>query len=396
MSPAGAHDADAALARAEPVLARVASAAEAVGLAPHELLHAGPPLADPMRPPAPLRSACVMTALHEGWAASAAEAEAMLASGALRLSPAQDRGVVTPLAAVVSACTPMFGVVDAAGSRAPTWAPVSPLGGPDTRMGHRDPAILARLADRDARVAPTLARWIEARGPLPLWPLAAHGLADGDDLHSRTTAANAALAAEAPAELREGLEGTPLFFLTIWMAACAALMRALEGGDRPTWVSRAGANGESFGLALAGDPGRWHTVPATPPAGWRSPAAPVTAPVSPAIGDSAVIDLLGFGGQRLAWAPEPRAVLAGALPDDVAAPAALAGLGQVPHPALPGRWPLGLDAAGCTAGGARPLVCLAMIGADGTRGWLGRGVWPVPAEVFRAALGRRGGDGVGR
>jgi hypothetical protein len=94
-------------------------------------------------------------------------------------------------------------------------------------------------------------------------------------------------------------------------------------------VGRAGANGEVFGVGLAGEPGHWHRVPATPPQGWRWPAAPA-------------------------------------------------------------------GAAGFTAGGARPLVCLAMVGADGTSGWLGRGVWPVPAEAFGAALGRRGADGIGR
>ena len=358
-------------------------AGEALGLASHELLHAGPPLTDPMRPPAPLRSAAVMTALHERWADTEARAEAMLASGSIRLSPAQARGCVTPLAAVISAGTPLVGVIDAAASGPTLWAPLSPLGGPDTRMGHRDPAILARLLDRDARVAPELGRWLADRGPLSLWPLASQGLAAGDDLHSRTAGANTALAGLMPELLRAELLATPLFFLTIWMAACAAMLRSLEGLDQPTWVTRAGGNGEGFGIALAGSPGRWHTVSATPPTGWRLPSAPATARVCPAIGDSAVIDLLGFGGQRLALAPEPLSVLETVLPADHAGIART--LLRVPHPALVDRWSLGLDAAAVGHDGPGPLVCLAMIAADGAAGLLGRGIWPVPTQLLRSA-----------
>lgn len=363
-------DAAAALLQARPHWQGLATARDALGLAAHELLHAGPPLADPTRPPLPLRSAVVMTALHEGWATTAADAEAMLAAGALRLAPAQARGCVTPLAAVVSAGTPLFAVGCGAD---PVWAPVSPLGGPDTRMGHRDPGILLRLADRDARVAPALGAWLAQHGPMPLWPLAAAGLAAGDDLHSRTAGANTAFADRlALAALDPALRATPLFFLTLWMAACAALLRRLEGGDQPGLVTRAGANGEVFGFALAGAPDRWHTVPATPPQGWRLPSAPAEAAVCPAIGDSAVIDLLGFGGQRLPWAPEPWSVLGPHVPEDAAVVSRA--LRQWPHPELPGGWALGIDIARLTPGRAA-LVCLAMIAADGRQGLLGRGVW---------------------
>jgi hypothetical protein len=380
-------DAAAALVKAEPQLLQVALAGEALRLAPRELLHAGPPLGDPTQPPAPLRSAAVMTALHEGWAADEAEAEAMLANGALKLSPAQARGCVTPLAAVVSAGTPLFGV---GCGGAPVWAPVSPLGGPDTRMGHRDPSILARLVDRDRRVAPTFERRLLNEGPVPLWPLAAAGLAAGDDLHSRTTGAAAAFAtAIVLPTLNAELRATPLFFLTIWMAACAALLRVAEGGDRPHWVTRVGGNGERFGLALAGEPDRWHTVPATAPTGWRLPLAPADAPVSPAIGDSAVIDLLGFGGQRLAWAPEPLSALADQLPPGHAMAARR--LLQVPNPALPDAWPLAVDAAACAREGLTPWVCLAMLAADGRGGLLGRGVWPVPMPLLMSAVQATGG-----
>lgn len=377
-------DAAAALCAAEPALQQVALAADVLGLAPRQLLHAGPPLADARRPPAPLRSAAVMTALHEGWAADEAEAEAQLAAGAITLEPAQPRRCVTPLAAVVSARTPLFGV----GCGGPLlWAPVSPLGGPDTRMGHRDAAILDRLADRDRRVAPAFACRLAERGAIALWPPAVQGLQGGDDLHSRTTAANTAFAdMAAMPELDAELRATALFFLTPWMAASAALLRVVEGGDQPRWVTRAGGNGECFGIALAGAPDDWLVAPASAPRGWRLPAAAPEAAVCPAIGDSAVIDLLGLGGQRLSLAPEPWSLLGAQLPADAGQQARR--LLQVPHAGLPDAWPLGVDAAAAARDGLSPWICLAMIGADGRQGLLGRGVWQLPPDWLQRVAAR--------
>ncbi len=375
-----------------PQLTGVVDATQAVGLAPRELLHAGPPLADPCRPPAVLMSSAVITCLHEGWASDAAGAEALVRAGAVRLSPAQERGVVVPLAALASARTPLFEVSDpASGWR--TWAPVSAVRGPDTRMGFRDPALLARLAVRDAEVAPAWRKALAAQGPLPLYPLARQGLAGGDDLHSRTTAANQALAdwlhaqasASASAQLLAGhLEATPLFFLTLWMAACSLALRAAEGAVGSTLVTRAGGNGEVFGIALASAPERWITTPATTPQGRLMPQVPAGTAVCGAIGDSAVVDMLGFGGQRLAHAPEPLGVLGEFLPPGHAGLADR--LLAAPHPDFDAPQRAGIDARKVAAENAAPLVTLAMLAADGERGFVGRGVYCPPVRLFERAL----------
>jgi hypothetical protein len=371
-----------------PQLAGVATAAQAVGLAHRELLHAGPPLVDACRPPAVLMSSAVIACMHEGWASDAAAAEALVRSGAVRLRPAQDLGVVAPLAAMVSAATPLFEVSDpASGWRA--WAPVSAVRGPDTRMGFRDPALLARLAVRDGEVAPAWRQALSVRGPLPLFPLAREGLAAGDDLHSRTTAANQCLAdwlrADASnAALADALEATPLFFLTLWMAACSLVLRAAEGSGESTLVTRAGGNGEVFGIALASAPDRWITMPATPPQGRLMPQVPAGTAVCGAIGDSAVIDMLGFGGQRLAQSPEPLGVLGDFLPADHAQMAAR--LFAAPHPEFDASLRVGIDARRVVHEDAAPLVTLAMLAADGERGFVGRGVYRPPVHLFERAV----------
>lgn len=381
-----------ALTAVRPQLVAVQTAAQALGLQRHQLLHAGPPLRDARRPPAAMASAIVMTCLHERWAADAAQAEALLRDGVLQLSPAQDRGCVTPLVAVVSAGTPLFEVTDAAGGPGRLWAPVSAVRGADTRMGTRDPELPARLQRRDQVLVPALQQALARHGPIALWPLAAAGLAAGDDLHSRTAAANAAWAtllhARDAVDAAADITATPLFFLTLWMAASALLLRAAEGGSLPTLVTRAGGNGEVFGIALAGRPQQWFSCPADAPSGQRLPHLAADIAITGAVGDSAVIDLLGLGGQRLALAPEPLAVfqptLAGQGADVLLARAR--SLLQAPQPLLADAWPLGIDAAQVVQLQTAPLVMLAMLAADGSTGFAGRGVYTPPLALFNAAL----------
>ena len=380
-------DALQALVGARPALHRIVSAREAIGLPPRTLLHAGPPLLDPSRPPAPLRSAIIATCLHEGWAGDAAQAGAMLDSGALMLQPAQPQGCVTPLVAVISSRTPLFEVRDEAAGARRQFAPVSAVRGSDARMGGRDPALPARLRQRDDEIAPALARSRRRSGPIALWHRAAQGLAQGDDLHSRTAAANDALAAQLRAHgepaLADHVAATPLFFLTLWMAASSLILRSAEGGDRPTLVTRGGGNGERFGIALASAPAHWICCEATPPQGPRLPNVAPATEVLGAAGDSAVIDLLGLGGMRLAQAPEPMSVFAPFVAAD--APRDASRLLLTPQPLLADRWPLGLDAHDVVALGTTPIVMLAMLARDGS-GLVGRGVWRPPLALFERAL----------
>jgi hypothetical protein len=382
-------DALKALLAVRPRLHSISTAGRALQLGKYELLHAGPPLRDQRRPPETLVSSIVMTCLHEGWATSAAEAESLLRDGALRLEAAQDHRCVTPLAAIVSPGTPLFDVRDGAKSgSASMWAPVSTIGGVDTRMGARDAGLLQRLAVRDTHVAAAIEAALECGGPIELWPLAAHGLAEGDDLHSRTTAANMAFADELRSrgigDLADDIIAAPLFFLTLWMAASALVLRAGEGGDVEGLVTRAGGNGERFAIALGGRPERWVACDAEAPQGTLLASAAPGTLIAGAIGDSAVIDMLGFGGQRLAHAPEPLGVFDRYLPPDHAElPARLL---CAPQSFLIDSWPLGIDAARVVSHGAAPLVMLARLAFDGIAGFVGRGVYRPPLSLFEEAL----------
>jgi hypothetical protein len=302
-------------------------------------------------------------------------------------------------------------VADPAAPARRAWSLLGSGAGPQIRFGSRNPAVLARLEWRDTVLARELTTVLEA-GPLDLLALAAAGVAGGDDLHARTSAATAALLAHIAPRLREPsvaamLADTPLFFLTLWMAACHLMMdaaaqsvaeaepatasdsnaatepptaRALRAAS--TLVIALAGNGREIGVRLAGKPSVWTTRPTAAPAGPRLDPTAQHA-VAPLTGDSGVIDAAGFGAQAFALAPEPASALAAWLPPlwRDTQPTLLAGR----HPGF-ATLRCALDAAAITQHNSEPLAAIAMIGADGRTGLLGRGVYAAPVELFAAAL----------
>ena len=341
------------------------------------LLHAGPPFCDAAAIPAPVLNSAAAAAVFEGWAATEADARQAILRGDIRLAPAQDYGVVTPLAFVMSPSMWVLRVSDAAGKAAPRYSPVNDGPAPGAlRFGANDEARAARLT-RLGEIGPA---WATAlRDPIPVLPVMQAGLVGGDDLHGRVTAANAALAAILGPRLT-GAAGEYFgianqFVLNVLMAACAAMLGAGAGVAGSRTVTAAGGNGVDFGWKIAAAPGVWQTMPATTPQGPRFGNA-ADRRFLRAVGDSAVIDACGFGAAALRHAPEMVTALRGHVPDeyfDAAASRPFIGA----HPAFPPDLALCLD-----IDRAAPVrgVMLAAIDAAGDAGLIGRGVAPWPAS----------------
>jgi hypothetical protein len=374
------------IAAVRPQWTAVRDARAALGLDGRVLLHAGPPLADPTRPPPPMRNAAVLSCLHEGWARNEQEAERLLASGAVRLEPSFSRSVATPLAAMVSPKTTVAEI--AAGGRR-YFAFLGSGAGPQQRFGSRDPAIRERLAFRETVLAPGFRELLET--PIDLLAIARSAIREGDDLHNRLSSATTLLHAllstrkvesdNAKAALRTVTEA-PLYFLNVWMPACQLMLLAAEG-TRSTLVTRLCANGEVIGIQVAALPGQWFTAPAPPVKGPFMKGAPDDPQFGPATGDSGVIDAFGLGGQALRHAPS----LLGAFScwmqpnDDARSRSLLAG----EHPIL--ETPFALDAKRVVETGHAPLLSTGMVSADG-RGLLGRGLCALPLQPFAEAVAR--------
>jgi hypothetical protein len=371
-----------------PVWSGVASARDALALPDRTLLHAGPPLADPTRPPPPMLNAAVLACLHEGWADGEAAAEALIAAGTVRLEPGLARRVSSPLVSLVGPRTTLVVLHDANAPARRWFGFLGSGGGAQMRFGARDRAILERLAFRERELAPGFAALLGA-GPVDLLSIARSALTEGDDLHNRLSSATLVLqavlasrkvdAAAAQAALATILEA-PLYFLNLWMPACALMLDAAVGAAGATLVTRLAANGEVCGIQLAGMPERWFTAPAGLVRGPLMKGAPEHPQFPPATGDSGIIDAFGLGGQVLRRAPSLLTAFEPWLAEDDAARAL--GMLTAIHPVL--GVAVGVDAAAVAAGGRGPLLSTGMVSADG-RGLLGRGLCEMPVDLFRVA-----------
>ena len=371
----------------EPRWTAVRPASEAIGLSGRVLLHAGPPLPDPTRPPPPMLNSAVLACIYEGWAKDEAEAEKLIASGAMKLEPSFTRRVSTPLVSMVSSRTSVAVIEDSA-TKAQWYSFLGTGGGAQMRFGARDRAIIDRLVFRERELLPGFTDLLSE--PVDLLSIARSALTEGDDLHNRLSSATSVLHAvlgtrkadspAAQAALRTVLE-TPLYFLNFWMPACALMLDAAAGTEGSTLVTKLSANGQITGIQLAGMPGRWFTAPAAPVQGPFMKGAPENPQFPPATGDSGIIDAFGLGGQVLRRAPSLLAAFEPWLAKDDAkrALAQLAGM----HPVL--GVPVGLDAAAVVATGKSPLLSTGMVSADG-RGLLGRGLCAMPVALFEEAV----------
>ena len=378
---------DQALARilaVEPRWTGVRQTRTALGLPERVLLHAGPPLPDPQRLPAPMLNSAVLACVYEGWAKHNAQAESLIASGAVALEPSVAHRVSIPLAAMVSPSTTLAEVSD--GRR--SWFSFLGTGaGAQMRFGSRDLAVIERLAFRERELKPGFEALLAE--PVDLLSIARSALTEGDDLHNRLSSATAVLHAvignrktESPAAqaaLRTVLEA-PLYFLNLWMPACALMLDAANGVAGSSLTTKLGSNGQVIGIQLAGMPGQWFTTQPSIVQGPFMKGAPENPRFPPAIGDSGIIDAFGLGGQALRLAPSLLAAFAPWLAADDE-PRALAQLcGH--HPVL--GVPIGLDAAAVARSGKAPLLSTGMVSDDG-RGLLGRGICAVPVELFETA-----------
>jgi hypothetical protein len=310
-------------------------------LAATVLLHAGPPYRG--APPAPVINAAVQALLFEGLASDPTAARALLLNGAVQLRPAQNHGIVTPLAQVVSSSMLLVAVKqqDQIG-----YAPLVEGPAPALRFGCAASDSLLRLREVSARVGAEIAPLVR-REPLAIAQLIRAAIAAGDECHARTSGANEALVAKLcglGAEYAAGLRSNPSFVLPILMAAAAAALRTDRSG-----VEAIGGNGIDFGVRHRGAEA-WRQLPAQAPRGTRL-AGLDAVDALPAIGDSAVIDFCGLGGQM-------------ATRDLID-----------PHSGI-------VDPERVARSARAPLINLAILDREGAVGLIGRGFYSPPVSLF--------------
>ncbi len=204
------------------------------------LLHAGPPFRG--APPAPVMNGAIQALLFEGLASSDAAARDLLLGGGAELRPAQDYGVVTPLAQVVSASMLLVAV-----EQRPhiSYAPLVESSAPALRFGSADPECLRRLRDMGAWIAVRVAPLVR-REPLAIDEVIRAAISAGEECHAGTAAANEAMVSSLRGLDAGGaarLRAIPAFVLPVLMAAAAAAMRTCR-----CEIEAIGGNGIDFGV----------------------------------------------------------------------------------------------------------------------------------------------------
>jgi hypothetical protein len=386
-----------------PFLVGVAPAGEVVpGVTGRMLLHCGPAIgweqvADPLR--RSMRAATVA----EGWAADVAEADGLLAAGAVGLEPANLHDTVVPMASAIGPTAPVLIIemtTDEGTVR--TFAPINQGPGEVPWFGRDTDAAIERLRLLRDAAGPAVSAILARTGPLDILALAAQGIAMGDDLHMRTQAATNLLVrtwlphvAALPEEIRQRfadfLGGNHLFFLTLAMGAARALTAwagQVPGSSIVTTMSR---NGTTFGIRLAGSD-RWF-VTDSPPVGealYYSGYGPDDA--APDIGDSAVLELVGLGGPAAANSPAVAAFLGGSMADAARATEVFRRIcvGASSRFTLPALGftgtPVGVDVRAVVELGITPKVTTGILAARTGEGQVGAGVATAPLDCFVDAL----------
>ncbi|GGK57196.1 oxamate carbamoyltransferase subunit AllG family protein [Amphritea balenae] len=356
------------------------------------LLHAGPPFKLIDTIPAPVMNSLCVGAVWEGWAETNDQAKQMILQGEICVEPAQDHSIVVPLAGVVSPSMQLMVVADANNPGARKYSVLNEGMVHCTRLGKLDPELQAHLSWLNS----SLSGWITTglTQPIDLLPVIAAALADGDDCHGRTIAGSALIAAQLkqantgtiPTDVNEFMDGAMAFALNLWMAASSLMMSAAEAVEGASLITKAAGNGYEFGVQVAAKPGHWITMPAPE---IKGAVEEVHAGLNAlgAIGDSAVVDFIGLGGQVLNSAPASYEGLKAYLPEDA--------LGR-PDKALTGMLsgfgsrPAMTSARQVVENQAGPMVLLGMIESRGEAGRIGGGVVDVPAEFFRHVLNEAG------
>ncbi|OSZ43012.1 hypothetical protein BVZ31_04400 [Alcaligenes faecalis] len=347
------------------------------------VLHAGPPFRDAQELPAAIRNSALMGILYEGWADNKQEAQALLDAGGVQLAPAQDYGVVVPLAGVV---TPSMYLIEVSDSNRPDNKKYSVLNeGMQwcTRLGIFADEMVPHLRwlhqDLGARLA------AQFQGPVDLAPIVQASLLNGDDGHARTMHGSRQLADiivswgindEASQSF---LYGAMAWALNYWMAASALILANQTPADGVDAIVKVGGNGLRFGLQLASST-TWLVTGAPVIAGNKEPGNEQAKALG-ALGDSAVVDFVGLGGQCLDLAGISARNLHAFLPSDYLTRQSQFLKTRLPF--LAGRNGIS-DFAQVIANNTGPLVLLGMIDGAGERGRVGGGVATVDASLLQA------------
>lgn len=389
---------------ARPILRRVAPAHEVIsGLNGRMLLHAGPPITW-VRTAGPLRGAMIGACLYEGWAQSAAEAEALLQSGDVRWEPCHHYGAVGPMAGVTSPSMQVY-VIENVTHGNFAYSNLNEGYGKVLRYGAYSPEVLTKLRWMNDVMGPLLAKALERSGDgLDVRALLAESLHMGDEGHNRNKAGSllyttklapwivaSAPDAQTAADVLKFLGDNALSVLNPVMAACKAMADAAHGVEGSTLMTAMARNGTDLGIRVSGLGDRWFTGPAGVPDGLYFPGF-TAADANRDIGDSTITETAGIGAFAMAAAPAIVTFVSGTPQDAINATLEMYEITVAEHsaftiPTIGFRGtPTGVDVRRVVELGITPRINTGIAHREAGVGQVGAGLVRPPLSVFEDAL----------
>jgi hypothetical protein len=383
-------------------LVDVVQAGPALGLAPGEFLHAGPPITWE-RASGPMRGALMGAAVFEDLMSDPDSAADESELGIVGLEPCHHRGAVGPMAGVVSPSMWVFVLQDAADGRR-AYCSLNEGLGKVLRYGAYSAEVIERLRWMSAVLGPLLQAAVRRHGPVDVTAILAQMVQMGDEAHNRNRAGTLMLLRDLlPAMVESGAPSTDVadaarfiagndhFFLNLAMPACKLALDAARDLPGSTMVVAMARNGTDFGIQVSGTGSQWFTAPALVPEGlFLAGYGPQDA--NPDIGDSAITETAGLGGFAMAAAPAIVRLVGGTAASALAVTRRMYEITLAEHPlfgvpALEFRGtPAGIDVTLVARTQILPQINTGMAGKVAGTGQVGAGLVTPPAEVFPAAL----------
>lgn len=343
------------------------------------------------------RTAVLGAAVHEGLAVDVDEADAALTAGRIEVAGCQDFGCVGSLAGVTSASMPVVVVEDTATGRRAYCTLFEGETPNRLNYGVWNPGVRENLTLLADVIGPALGAAIRRTGGIPLLPVMQRALRQGDELHSRNTAASLLLLREIVPALTDGdtralvdyLTAGDYFFLRPAMAAAKLLTAAMAGIGDCSLVTSMAMSCKYFGIQVSGLGDRWFTGPLPTFEHFKVSDGHTLADAQFMGGESIVTEAAGLGAfaQTSAFTLQD---YQGGVQSMIDANADMYRIchGESQHFLLPyfgfRGSPTGIDVRSVVSTGTAPVLDIGIAGRQG--GQLGAGLARAPLAPFTAAL----------
>ena len=393
----------------EPVLTDVERALDVIpGMTSQTILHSGPPISW-RRMCNPMKRAVRGVLIFEGLAHDDAEAEKLMKSKKITLSPNHHHDAVGPMTGIISPSMPVIVTKDQRHGKT-VFSTFNEGGGRVLWFGSVSEETIERLKFIRDVFGPAIKKVLGKTGGLPIWSVLAQGIQMGDECHNRhASSTNIFLKAiveplfslrlpkKQAFQVYRFIAGNSHFFLNITMTGCKLAMDSSRDIENSTIVTAMSRNGTDFGVRVSGLGDKWFTAPA--PYLMDALYNPGYGPKdgAPDIGDSSIIETMGLGGFAIAAAPSMASFAGGGYQESVHITKQMGQITQaknskfgIPSLDFEGT-PTGIDIRKVVETGILPSINSAVVHRSSGAGQIGAGIVHAPYECFTKAIMEFGG-----